>query len=147
MPPGTLPPVVLPFDPTSTTPVALVTLDSKTQDESILYDVARYEVRNFIMQQPGAVAPVVIGGKIRAVMLYLDATKMQARKLSPRRGDGRGQATTCSSHPATSASATWIMPSPPNSMFDLSGAWGKSRAPFPVRAKTGGKVGQFRLSR
>ena len=33
MPPGTLPPVVLPFDPTSTTPVALVTLDSKTQGE------------------------------------------------------------------------------------------------------------------
>jgi multidrug efflux pump subunit AcrB len=84
LPPGTLPPVVLPFDPTSTTPVALVTLDSKTHDESILYDVARYEVRNYIMQQQGAVAPVVIGGKIRAVMLYLDGTKMQARKLSPR---------------------------------------------------------------
>ena len=83
LPPGTLPPVVLPFDPTSTTPVALVTLSSKSQDESILYDVGRYEVRNFIMQQPGAVAPVVIGGKQRAVMLYLDATKMQARKLSP----------------------------------------------------------------
>jgi multidrug efflux pump subunit AcrB len=82
LPPGTLPPVVLPFDPTSTTPVALVTLDSKSADESVLYDVARYEVRNFIMQQPGAVAPVVIGGKIRTVMLYLDATKMQARKLS-----------------------------------------------------------------
>ena len=28
-------------------------------------------------------APVVIGGKIRAVMLYLDETKMQARSLSP----------------------------------------------------------------
>jgi multidrug efflux pump subunit AcrB len=82
LPPGTLPPVVLPFDPTSTTPVALVALDSKTQSESILYDVARYEVRNFIMQNPGAVAPVVIGGKIRAVMLYLDENKMQSRKLS-----------------------------------------------------------------
>ena len=83
LPPGTLPPVVLPFDPTSTTPVALVALDSKTQSESILYDVGRYEVRNMIMQKPGAVAPVVIGGKIRAVMLYLDETKMQSRKLSP----------------------------------------------------------------
>ncbi len=82
LPPGTLPPVVLPFDPTSTTPVALVALDSKTQGESILYDVARYEVRNYIMQIPGASAPVVIGGKIRAVMLYLDETKMQARKLA-----------------------------------------------------------------
>src|ERR1700677_4540310 len=83
MPPGTLPPVVLPFDPTSTTPVALVTLDSKSQSESTLYDVARYEVRNFIMQQKGAVAPVVMGGKLRAVMVYLDETKMQARKMSP----------------------------------------------------------------
>jgi multidrug efflux pump subunit AcrB len=82
LPPGTLPPVVLPFDPTSTTPVALVALDSKTQKESILYDVGRYEVRNFIMQNPGAVAPVVIGGKIRAVMLYLDENKMRSRKLS-----------------------------------------------------------------
>jgi multidrug efflux pump subunit AcrB len=82
LPPGTLPPVVLPFDPTSTTPVALVALDSKTESESILYDVARYEVRNYIMQIAGATAPVVIGGKIRAVILYLDETAMQARRLS-----------------------------------------------------------------
>jgi multidrug efflux pump subunit AcrB len=82
LPPGTLPPVVLPFDPTSTTPVALVALNSKSQTEEIIYDVARYEVRNFIMQNPGATAPVVIGGKIRAVMLYLDQKQMQARKLS-----------------------------------------------------------------
>ncbi len=83
LPPGTLPPVVLPFDPTSTTPVCLVALDSQTQTESILYDVGRYEVRNMIMANPGAVAPVVYGGKLRAVMLYLDRVKMQARGLSP----------------------------------------------------------------
>src|SRR5262249_27168438 len=45
LPPGTLPPVVLPFDPTGTTPVALVALDSPKAPESILYDVGRYEVR------------------------------------------------------------------------------------------------------
>ncbi len=83
LPPGTLPPVVLPFDPTSSTPVCLVALDSKTQPESILYDVGRYEVRPMIMSNPGAVAPVVYGGKIRAVMLYLDRIRMQARGLSP----------------------------------------------------------------
>ena len=83
LPPGTLPPVVLPFDPTSTVPVALVALDSKTETESILYDVGRYEVRNMIMSNPGASAPVVFGGKLRAVMLYLDRIKMQARHLSP----------------------------------------------------------------
>ena len=36
-----------------------------------------------IMAIPGAVAPVVYGGKLRAVMAYLDRTKMQARGLSP----------------------------------------------------------------
>ncbi|MBX6316258.1 MAG: efflux RND transporter permease subunit, partial [Isosphaeraceae bacterium] len=85
MPPGTLPPVVLPFDPTSTTPVCLVALDSqaKQDTEAILYDVGRYEVRNQIMGIPGAVAPVVYGGRIRAVMIYLDRDKLQARGLSP----------------------------------------------------------------
>ncbi|HXZ25898.1 MAG TPA: efflux RND transporter permease subunit [Nitrospiria bacterium] len=85
LPPGTLPPVVLPFDPTSTTPVCVVALDSAdpANDESVLYDVGRYEVRNMIMGQPGAVAPVVYGGKIRAVLAYIDRQKMQARNLSP----------------------------------------------------------------
>jgi multidrug efflux pump subunit AcrB len=85
LPPGTLPPIVLPFDPTSTTPVCLVAVDSEdpANDESVLYDVGRYEVRNFIMAIPGANAPVVYGGRIRAVMLYIDRNKMQARNLSP----------------------------------------------------------------
>jgi multidrug efflux pump subunit AcrB len=83
MPPGTLPPVVLPFDPTSTVPACLVALDSKTQSETILYDTGRYEVRNFIMAIPGAVSPVVYGGKVRAVMAYLDREKLEARNLSP----------------------------------------------------------------
>ncbi len=52
-------------------------------DESVLYDVGRYEARNYIMGIPGAVAPVVFGGKIRTVLAYLDREKMQARNLSP----------------------------------------------------------------
>src|SRR5262249_55110735 len=85
LPPGCLPPVVLPFDPTSTTPVCIVAVDSPdgSQGESILYDVGRYEVRNMIMTINGAVAPVVYGGKIRAVLAYLDRQQMQARGLSP----------------------------------------------------------------
>src|SRR5579863_6896242 len=82
LPPGTLPPVVLPFDPTSTVPVALVALNSPNETESILYDVGRYEVRPMIMANPGASAPVVFGGKIRAVMMYLDRMQMQSRRLS-----------------------------------------------------------------
>ena len=85
LPPGTLPPVVLPFDPTSTTPVGIVAVDSPdgSQNESILYDVGRFEVRNMLMSVNGAVAPVVYGGKIRAVLAYLDRQRMQARGLSP----------------------------------------------------------------
>lgn len=83
LPPGTLPPVTLPFDPTGTTPVALVALDSETEPESILYDVGRYEVRNMIMGIQGAVAPVVYGGKMRAVMIYMNRDQMQVRNLSP----------------------------------------------------------------
>ncbi|WP_422926303.1 efflux RND transporter permease subunit [Singulisphaera sp. PoT] len=85
LPPGTLPPVVLPFDPTSTTPVGIVAVDSpdQSQTESILYDVGRYEVRNMVMSINGAIAPVVYGGKIRAVMAYLDRQKLEARGLSP----------------------------------------------------------------
>lgn len=83
MPPGTLPPVVLPYDPTSTTPVCLLALDSESQGEAALFDTGRYEVRPQIMSQPGAIAPLVYGGKVRAVMLYLDRVKLQARHLSP----------------------------------------------------------------
>jgi multidrug efflux pump subunit AcrB len=84
LPPGTLPPVILPFDPTSTVPACLVALDSHGKEtEAIMYDVGRYEVRNFIMASQGAVAPVVYGGKIRAVLAYLNRDKLVARGLSP----------------------------------------------------------------
>jgi multidrug efflux pump subunit AcrB len=83
LPPGTLPPVILPYDPTSTTPVCLVALDSKTETEKILYDVGRYEVRNYIMAAPGAVAPVVYGGKLRTILALLNRTKMAVLNLSP----------------------------------------------------------------
>src|SRR6266853_1428276 len=84
LPPGTLPPVILPFDPTSTVPACLVALDSGGKEtEAIMYDVGRYEVRNMIMASPGAVAPVVYGGKLRAVLAYLDRARLQGRDLSP----------------------------------------------------------------
>ena len=83
LPPGTLPPVVMPFDPTSTVPIGLVALNSQTESESTLYDVGRYEVRSMIMSNPGAVSPVVYGGKVRAIMLYMNRDKMQARGMSP----------------------------------------------------------------
>ena len=67
MPPGTLPPVAMAFDPTSTTPACLVALNSPDADEKTLYDIGRYEVRNRIMTIRGTVSPVVFGGKLRAI--------------------------------------------------------------------------------
>ncbi|HET6328822.1 MAG TPA: efflux RND transporter permease subunit [Planctomycetaceae bacterium] len=83
LPPGTLPPVILPYDPTSSTPVCLVALNSKTQGESALYDTARYQVRMMIMSSRGANAPVVYGGKIRTILAYLDRDRLQAHGLAP----------------------------------------------------------------
>ena len=83
LPPGTLPPVILPYDPTGTTPICLIALDSKTVPESILTDVGRYEVRNMAMNIPGAVAPVAFGGKQRAILAFMNREQMQARELSP----------------------------------------------------------------
>jgi len=92
LPPGTLPPVILPYDPTGVTPACLVALDMDKESqarhspeaiESILYDIGRYEVRNHIMSSRGAVAPVVYGGRVKTVLAYLDRAKMQARNLAP----------------------------------------------------------------
>src|SRR4051794_19098740 len=83
LPPGTLPPVILKFDPTGTTPVCLIALDSDKEPESILYDAGRYEVRNQVMSVRGANARVVFGGRVRAVLAYMNREKIQARKLSP----------------------------------------------------------------
>src|SRR5437762_633391 len=77
-----IPPVILPYDPTSATPVALVALNSHTQDESTLFDTGRLQVRMMIMALPGTNAPVVYGGRMRTILAYLDRYKLQARGLS-----------------------------------------------------------------
>src|SRR5439155_8913286 len=82
-PPGTLPPVILPYDPTGVTPVCILALDSKTHGEGILFDTGRSEVRTLIMAIRGVNAPVVYGGKVRAVLAYMNRDKMQVRNLSP----------------------------------------------------------------
>jgi multidrug efflux pump subunit AcrB len=83
LPPATLPPIVLPYDPTNTVPICLVALDSKALPEGVLADVGRFEVRNMVMGIRGANAPVIYGGKTRAILAYMNREKMQARNLSP----------------------------------------------------------------
>src|SRR6202011_2807281 len=75
LPPNTLPPVVLPFDPTGTMPLGILSITSPDADETHLKDLARIDVRNMLGGVPGVVAPAVFGGKDRTVLVYVDPRK------------------------------------------------------------------------
>src|SRR5579872_6684073 len=79
LPPNTLPPVVLPFDPTGTLPLGILTVSNPGLDEAHVKDVARIQVRSMLGGIPGVVAPVVVGGKDRTILIYLDPKRLQAK--------------------------------------------------------------------
>jgi multidrug efflux pump subunit AcrB len=83
LPPGTLPSIVMPFDPSATMPVCILGVASPTLGEGELQDIGRYELRSGIQSVQGAVAPAVFGGKTRAVMAYVDRDKIESRGMSP----------------------------------------------------------------
>ena len=82
LPPGTLPPVVLKSD-ASSLPVCLVTVKGQGLDETVLHDLAQFQVRNQIASVPGASVPQPFGGKYRQIMVYVDPLKLEAHQLSP----------------------------------------------------------------
>ncbi len=81
MPPGTLPPLVLQYNASSSIPVILVTV-SGPYDETELQNEARYNVRNFMATVEGASVPYPFGGKIRQIMAYVDRQKLQAQGIT-----------------------------------------------------------------
>ncbi|MFN8544488.1 MAG: efflux RND transporter permease subunit [Candidatus Binatia bacterium] len=83
LPPGTVPPMVMPFDPTATVPLALITVSSPQFDETKLYDVAYFDLRNRLQGISGVIAPAVYGGKLRRILAYVGPRKLEARGLSP----------------------------------------------------------------
>src|SRR5713101_586175 len=83
LPPGTIPPMVMPFDPTASLPLALITVSSPKFDETKLYDVAYFDLRNRLQGISGVIAPAVYGGKLRRILAYVDRDRLQARGLSP----------------------------------------------------------------
>ena len=83
LPPGTVPPMVMPFDPTASNPLALITVSSPAFDEKKLYDVAYFDLRNRLQGITGVIAPAVYGGKLRRILAYVDREKLQVRGLSP----------------------------------------------------------------
>lgn len=83
LPPGTIPPMVMPFDPTASLPLALITVSSPQHDETKLYDVAYFDLRNRLQGIPGVIAPAVYGGKLRRILAYVDPRQLEVRGLSP----------------------------------------------------------------
>ena len=91
LPPGTIPPMVMPFDPTASLPLCLISVSSNRpirspEDikrlEKELYDVAYFELRNRLQSIRGVVAPAVYGGRLRRILAYLDREKLVAHGLS-----------------------------------------------------------------
>ncbi len=85
LPPGTWSPMMMPFDPTATFPLCLLAVSSEKDekgrvrhDETKLYDIAYYELRNRMQSIEGVVAPAVYGGKLRRILAYTDPGRMEA---------------------------------------------------------------------
>ncbi len=83
LPPGTIPPMVMPFDPTASVPLCLVGVSSPTMSEQQLYDVAYYELRNKLQAIQGVIAPAVYGGVLKRILAYIDPMKLSVRGLAP----------------------------------------------------------------
>jgi HAE1 family hydrophobic/amphiphilic exporter-1 len=81
MPPGTLPPLVLPYNTSSSLPIIFVTITGP-YSQTRLQNNARYNVRNFLATVHGASVPYPFGGKVRQVMAYVEREKLQARGLT-----------------------------------------------------------------
>lgn len=82
LPPGTIPPMVMPYDPTASIPLALLAVSSDSLSEKELYDIAYFDLRNLLGAVPGVIAPAVYGGKLRRIFMYVHPDKLQAYHLS-----------------------------------------------------------------
>ena len=81
-PPGTLPPMVQPFDPTASTPLMLLTASSDVKTGKELYDVAYYALRQMLSGVKGIIAPAAYGGSKRRIHIYVDPHMLEAYGLS-----------------------------------------------------------------
>ncbi|MGZ3773412.1 MAG: efflux RND transporter permease subunit [Pseudobdellovibrionaceae bacterium] len=82
LPPGTQPPLILPFDPMAAMPLALVAVSGDIPEKKLV-EVARYQVRNSVQSVNGAMAPTLMGGVERQVIVYLDQKKLAQYNFSP----------------------------------------------------------------
>ncbi len=82
LPQGTVPPMVMPFDPSASIPLSLLAVSSDSLSEKELYDIAYFQLRNLLGSVPGVIAPAVYGGKLRRIYMYVYPDKLQAYNLS-----------------------------------------------------------------
>ncbi len=82
LPPGTIPPMVMPFDPTASVPLCLVSVSNPDMTDAELYDVAYKNLRNNLQSINGVIAPAVNGGTLRRILAYVDPDKLVAHNLS-----------------------------------------------------------------
>jgi len=81
-PPGTLPPMIQPFDPTASKPLMLLTVSSDVKNGKELYDIAYYNLRQMLSGVKGIVAPAAYGGSLRRIYIYVDPAKLEAFGIS-----------------------------------------------------------------
>ena len=81
-PPGTLPPMVQPFDPTASKPLMLLTVSSNVKNGKELYDIAYYNLRQMLSGVPGIVAPAAYGGSKRRIHVYVNPSRLEALGIS-----------------------------------------------------------------
>jgi len=81
-PPGTLPPMIQPFDPTASKPLMLLTVSSDIKTGKELYDVAYYNLRQMLSGVEGIVAPAAYGGSLRRIFIYVEPQKMESMGIS-----------------------------------------------------------------
>ncbi|MFT6761243.1 MAG: multidrug efflux pump subunit AcrB, partial [Psychroserpens sp.] len=81
-PPGTLPPMVQPFDPTASKPLMLLTVSSDEKSGKELYGLAYYALRQMLSGVKGIIAPAAYGGSKRRIYIYVDPDKLEALNLT-----------------------------------------------------------------
>lgn len=82
MPPGTSPPLIVPFVPSSV-PVLQLVLASDTLNSGALFDYGRLQLRSQIQAIPGLRLTLPYGGASRQVMIDLKPEALQAYGISP----------------------------------------------------------------
>jgi multidrug efflux pump subunit AcrB len=81
LPPGIFPPLIVQSD-ASSVPILQLGLNSNTLTEQQLFDYGQNFIRTRLATIPGIVVPLPYGGKVRTVMVDLDADALYGKGLS-----------------------------------------------------------------